>query len=49
MLMLSREICQIRNEEEVIEELYRAGFVMLLVYDDITAARLTVTSKRSRV
>ena len=45
MLMLSREVGQIRHEEEIIEELDRASYMRLLVYDDIAAACLAVPSK----
>lgn len=45
MLMFSCEIGEIGDEKKIIEELDRAGLMMLLVYDDVAAACLAVSSK----
>lgn len=49
MLVHSCEIRKVCNEEEVVEELYRASFRVLFVDDDVSAACSTVSGQCSRI
>jgi hypothetical protein len=40
---------KICNKEQVVEQFYRASFVMLFVYDDISTAPSPVASNRDRI